>query len=212
MLLWHHRERIIPHLSACLFWYKWQSCLKKLFLMCDFPLCKICWKGLRMELRLWETREGSILWANVISNPVAEDVLGAGREGYVSQEKDSNAGEYEDILAWHSACSYKQTCFKHKYPCPYMAIFNLPSPLLTNRMEENSSQNESLVSWTVNFSVAKSTKSCRNSWKISRDARKEASNLLSLMACFQTPREATGSWGCSACQQVRAPLQIFSTS
>lgn len=45
--------------------------------------------------------------------------------------------------------------------------------LLTNLMKANSSQNESLFSWTVNFSVAKSTKSCRNSWKISRDVQKK---------------------------------------
>lgn len=52
--------------------------------------------------------------AKVVSYPMAEDVLGAGREGCISEEKDSIVGEHEDIFAWHSACSCKQTCFKHK--------------------------------------------------------------------------------------------------
>lgn len=41
-----------------------------------------------MELRLCETRGGSILWANVLTYPVADVVLGARREGCISQEKN----------------------------------------------------------------------------------------------------------------------------
>lgn len=49
---------------------------QKTFLMCDFALCKIWWKGLRTEQRLQGTRGGGILWANVIQCPMAGDVLG----------------------------------------------------------------------------------------------------------------------------------------
>lgn len=66
-----------------------------------------------------------------------------------------------------------------------MAVFDLPSPLPTNLMKANSSQNQLLFSWAVDFFfVAKSTKSCRNSWKISRDMKKKKQQKKPVICCL----------------------------
>lgn len=81
---------------------------------------------------------------------------------------------------------------KHKYPFQHTAIFNLPSPLLTNLMKANSSKSKLLFSqWTFLFQSQRSPAEILG--KPPGMCEKKANNLLSIMACFQAPRSLLGA-------------------